>query len=204
MYIFIATIQDKLIIDLVNCSCYNNYQLSLVILSLSNSVLIFLTGIRIVMLVKLAPRQKWIVTILFSLGLFDIVACALKANYILNVSIYGFEFMSWYMRETTVALLVCNLPMVWSLLGDTFPGLKRWANQRDSSASTNFWPDSTRSLRSRISNLTGKKSWSASSNTNSPSGSPEPYKGSFDPTDGDSEKGSWKYAEKSLPTSNDV
>jgi hypothetical protein len=35
--------------------------------------------------------------------------------------------MHWYMREASVALLVCNLPFVWSLLSDCFPPVRRWA-----------------------------------------------------------------------------
>lgn len=152
---------------LVNCSHYVHYQLILAILNISSSFIILAIGMPIIISLRLAPRQKWIVTIMFGLGAFDIIASALKANCTLHVTLYGFAFLSWYMRESTVALLVCNVPFAWSLLSDTFPRLKDWAQNKDVTLSSNFWPGSRSSspILNRLSGLATKGSWSGSSFT---------------------------------------
>jgi hypothetical protein len=48
------------------------------------------------------------------------------------------------MREATVALLVCNLPFVWSLIGDCFPRLREWAGKNDLESTPRFWRERKR------------------------------------------------------------
>lgn len=57
----------------------------------------------------------------------------------LTINRYGFEFFIWYVREATVALLVCNLPFVWSLVSEFFPALKAWAGKNDLESMPRFW-----------------------------------------------------------------
>ena len=48
--------------------------------------------------------------------------------------------MNWYFREATVAMLVTNLPLTWSLIRDWVPGLQRWAYGGSNDFVPNTWP----------------------------------------------------------------
>jgi hypothetical protein len=44
-------------------------------------------------------------------------------------------------------MLVTNLPLMWSLVRDMFPGLKRWVNGTDGSYQPHSWPKEISSAR---------------------------------------------------------
>jgi hypothetical protein len=76
--------------------------------------------------VRVPLKQKLILVILFGMGVFVIVAAVLNKVYCLVPSLISYVYMNWYFREATVAILVTNLPLIWSLLRDVFPALKSW------------------------------------------------------------------------------
>jgi hypothetical protein len=76
--------------------------------------------------VRVPLKQKVILLALFGMGIFVIVAAILNKIYCLVPSLISYVYMNWYFREATVAVLVTNLPLVWSLLRDVFPALKSW------------------------------------------------------------------------------
>lgn len=76
--------------------------------------------------VRVPLKQKLILLLLFGMGVFVIVAAILNKIYCLVPSLISYVYMNWYFREATVAILVTNLPLVWSLLRDVFPALKSW------------------------------------------------------------------------------
>jgi hypothetical protein len=76
--------------------------------------------------VRVPLKQKLILLILFGMGIFVIVAAVLNKVYCLVPALISYVYMNWYFREATVAILVTNLPLVWSLLRDVFPALKSW------------------------------------------------------------------------------
>jgi hypothetical protein len=76
--------------------------------------------------VRVPLKQKLILVLLFGMGIFVIVAAVLNKVYCLVPSLISYVYMNWYFREATVAILVTNLPLVWSLLRDVFPALKSW------------------------------------------------------------------------------
>jgi hypothetical protein len=83
-------------------------------------------AIPMLMQVRVPLKQKLILVILFGMGIFVIVAAILNKVYCLVPSLISYVYMNWYFREATVAILVTNLPLVWSLLRDVFPALKSW------------------------------------------------------------------------------
>lgn len=83
-------------------------------------------AIPLLMSVRLPLKQKLILVLLFGMGVFVIVAAILTKVYCLVPSLIDYVYMNWYFREATVAILVTNLPLVWSLLRDIFPSLKSW------------------------------------------------------------------------------
>jgi hypothetical protein len=129
------------------CSSYQHYEIAQGSLSISSDILILLVAMPILIAVRLPRRQKIILLLLFGLGMFDIVAAILTKVYCLVPSLISYQYMNWYFREATIAMLVTNLPLTWSLIRDVFPGLKRWVNADDGSYQPQSWPKETSSVR---------------------------------------------------------
>lgn len=68
-------------------------------------------------------RQKIVIALIFSLGIFVILAALLTKIFNLT-DVYDDSYMLWYIREASVAVYTSNLPMIWPLLRDWFPCLR--------------------------------------------------------------------------------
>jgi hypothetical protein len=85
-----------------------------------------LVAIPLLIQIRLPLKQKLILVLLFGMGIFVIVSAVLTKVYCLVPGLISYVYMNWYFREVTVAILVTNLPLVWSLLRDIVPGLGSW------------------------------------------------------------------------------
>lgn len=70
-------------------------------------------------------RQKLVLMIVFSMGLF-VIAAALCTKIEFFSDIYSASYLFWYVREASVAVYVVNLPCIWPLLREFIPVLKSW------------------------------------------------------------------------------
>jgi len=129
------------------CSSYQHYEIAQGSLSISSDIVIFLVAGPILIAVRLPIRQKVILLLLFGLGLFDIVAAVLTKIFCLVPWLISYQYMNWYFREATIAMLVTNLPLIWSLLRDMFPGLKKWVNGDDVTYKPRTWPQNSSSAK---------------------------------------------------------
>ena len=75
--------------------------------------------------VNLPLRQKIALLAIFSMGSFVIVAAILTKYFNLS-DVYSTVYMLWYVREASTAVYVSNLPMIWPLLREWFPYLRRF------------------------------------------------------------------------------
>jgi hypothetical protein len=112
--------------DNPQCSTYQYYEIVQGCISISADVFMLLIAIPMLVQVRVPLKQKLILVILFGMGVFVIVAAVLNKVYCLVPSLISYVYMNWYFREATVAILVTNLPLIWSLLRDVFPALKSW------------------------------------------------------------------------------
>jgi hypothetical protein len=126
------------------CSSYQHYEIANGAMSISCDIFILIVAMPILMAVRLPTRQKFVLLLLFGLGGFVIIAAVLTKIYCLVPSLISYVYMNWYFREATVAMLVTNLPLSWSLIRDIFPGLKRWSNGGESAFVPDTWPRSSR------------------------------------------------------------
>ncbi|OJD10402.1 hypothetical protein AJ78_08574 [Emergomyces pasteurianus Ep9510] len=110
------------------CSSYQYYEIINGCLSITGDTFMLLVGIPLLMSVRLPLKQKFILLFIFGLGVFVIVASLLTKIYCLVPSLISYVYMNWYFREATVAVLVTNLPLTWSLLRDIFPYLRNWSS----------------------------------------------------------------------------
>lgn len=97
-------------------------------------------AIPLLLKIKLPTKQKLILVLLFGMGVFVIVAAVLTKVYCLVPSLISYVYMNWYFREATVAILVTNIPLVWSLLRDVFPGLLKSWTGGSKKASGRYYP----------------------------------------------------------------
>lgn len=72
---------------------------------------------------KVHWKQKMVLGIVFSLGLFVIIAAILTKVYNLG-DVWDTRYMLWYTREFSVAIYVGNLPLIWPLMREYIPFLK--------------------------------------------------------------------------------
>lgn len=86
-----------------------------------------LVAIPLLAQVRVPLKQKLILLLIFGMGIFVIIAAILTKVYCLVPSLISYVYMNWYFREATVAMLVTNLPLVWSLLREVFPAIKSWS-----------------------------------------------------------------------------
>ncbi|EED22180.1 conserved hypothetical protein [Talaromyces stipitatus ATCC 10500] len=105
------------------CSSYQHYEIVQACFSITADIFMLLVAIPLLVKIQLPLRQKFILVLLFGMGVFEIVAAILTKIYCLVPSLISYIYMNWYFREATVSMLVTNLPLIWSLLRDIFPNL---------------------------------------------------------------------------------
>lgn len=72
---------------------------------------------------KVHWKQKMVLGILFSLGIFVIIAAILTKIYNLG-DVWDTRYMLWYTRELSVAVYVSNLPLIWPIMREYIPYLR--------------------------------------------------------------------------------
>ena len=70
------------------------------------------------------------------MGTFVIIAAILCKIYGLVPALISYEYLNWFFREASVSVYVTNLPVIYSLLRDTFPALARWGYTTNKGSAT--------------------------------------------------------------------
>ncbi|KAH6878964.1 hypothetical protein BKA58DRAFT_409317 [Alternaria rosae] len=97
------------------CTTLEHFAIVQATFNISSDVLIIAVPIPMIMSLSLPLKQKAVLGILFSMGIFVIVAAILTKVYNLS-DVYSTTYMLWYTREASVAVYVANLPGIWPLL----------------------------------------------------------------------------------------
>lgn len=79
-------------------------------------------------------QQKLILLGIFGMGFFIVIAAILTKVYSLVPSLLSMVYMRWYFREASVAVYVSNLPTIWPLVREIFPGLGRLGTTKPTSS----------------------------------------------------------------------
>ncbi|GAB7349185.1 hypothetical protein MBLNU459_g8118t2 [Dothideomycetes sp. NU459] len=109
----------------LNCMVLYDYLIVQAVFNISSDLFMLLIPLPLIMGVAVPMKQKLVLLIIFSMGIFVIVAAVLtKAEFF--ISIYSADYMFWYTREASVAVYVANLPCIWPLLREAMPVLKSW------------------------------------------------------------------------------
>ncbi|KAF8247372.1 hypothetical protein K440DRAFT_584731 [Wilcoxina mikolae CBS 423.85] len=101
------------------CATYTHYVIVQGVFNLSSDLMILAVGIPLLMKAKVDTKKKVILVGIFSLGLFVVLAAVLSKYYNFSnptTTIY----MLWYIRESSTAIYVANVPMLWPLVRRIF------------------------------------------------------------------------------------
>ncbi|QIW97121.1 hypothetical protein AMS68_002639 [Peltaster fructicola] len=100
--------------DNVQCNAATDHLITNAVLNLTSDLAMLLIGLPIFVRVQVPLRQKIPLVLLFSLGIFVIIAAILNKIYSFT-NPFGDEWVFWYVRESSTALIVANMPFVWGL-----------------------------------------------------------------------------------------
>lgn len=94
------------------CDAATNHLITNAVFNLSSDCIMLAIGLPMFLRMKLPWKKKLPLVVIFSLGVFVILAAILNKVYSFSQP-FGALWTYWYVRESSTALLVANLPFVW-------------------------------------------------------------------------------------------
>jgi len=105
------------------CTTLQYYALVQGTFNISSDLLMLCIPLPLITRLSMPWKQKGVLLIIFSMGIFVIIAAILTKVFNLT-NIWDPSYMLWYTREASIAVYVSNLPMIWPLLREYFPVLR--------------------------------------------------------------------------------
>ncbi|KAM0815579.1 putative UbiD family decarboxylase [Seiridium cardinale] len=105
------------------CTTLQYYAIVQGCFNISSDILMLAVPIPLVLKLKMPLKQKVVLVFIFSLGSFVIIAALLTKIFNLS-NVWDPSYMLWYVRESSVAIYVSNLPMIWPLIREWVPFLR--------------------------------------------------------------------------------
>ncbi|KAF4465869.1 integral membrane PTH11 [Fusarium albosuccineum] len=105
--------------DDLNCSAETNHMITNAVLNISSDIMIIALPMPVFLQSQLPVKRKVVLCAVFALGIFTILAAALSKYYSLGDP-YGTDWIYWYIREVSTAIITANLPLTWTLLQRVF------------------------------------------------------------------------------------
>ena len=95
------------------CDAATNHLITNAVFNLTSDCAMLAVGLPMFLRMQLPWQKKFPVVGIFSLGIFTILAAILNKVYSFSEP-FGSLWTFWYVRESSTALLVANLPFVWT------------------------------------------------------------------------------------------
>lgn len=96
------------------CSAATDHLITNAVFNLTSDCAMLIIGLPMFLRLHLPWKKKAAVVGVFSLGIFTILAAILNKVYSFSQP-FGAAWTYWYVRESSTALLVANLPFVWTI-----------------------------------------------------------------------------------------
>ncbi|KAH6673141.1 hypothetical protein B0J14DRAFT_654871 [Halenospora varia] len=106
------------------CTTLQHYAIVQACFNISSDALMLLIPLPLITRLNVPWKQKSVLIVIFSMGTFVILAAILTKVFNLS-NIWDPSYMLWYTRESSVAVYVSNLPLIWPLMRDWFPALRK-------------------------------------------------------------------------------
>ncbi|OAQ58717.1 decarboxylase [Pochonia chlamydosporia 170] len=123
------------------CSAATNHLITNAVLNISSDIMIILIPMPVFLQSRLAMKKKLILIGVFALGGFTILSAILNKFYSFNEP-FGSAWTFWYIRESSTAIIVANLPLTWTVFRRMF-NLRSFNNSEYSSKNRSGHPNST-------------------------------------------------------------
>jgi hypothetical protein len=101
------------------CNALTNHRITNAIFNISSDLLMLCIALPLFIRSFLPLKRKLILCCIFSLGFFVVLAAVLNKYYNFRTP-YQQTWIRWYVRESSTAILVANLPFTWTLLRKIF------------------------------------------------------------------------------------
>jgi hypothetical protein len=101
------------------CNALVNHRITKAVFNLSSDIIMLVIALQMLIRSLLPLKRKLILCGIFSLGIFVIVASMLNSYYSFR-NPYKQTWIFWYVRESSTAILVANLPFTWTILREFF------------------------------------------------------------------------------------
>jgi len=101
------------------CDTYHDHLIVNLVFNVTSDLMMLAIPAPMLARSSLPLRKKIILCGIFSLGAFVIICAILSKFYSLSFP-YGIEWVHWYVREASVAVMVANIPHCWLLLRRAF------------------------------------------------------------------------------------
>jgi hypothetical protein len=103
----------------IQCSAALHHLIVNAVFNISSDLILISIALSISIRNQLAISRKIILSIVFGLGIFTVLSAVLNKYYSFTHP-FGLEWTYWYVRESSTAMIVSNLPFTWSLLRRIF------------------------------------------------------------------------------------
>jgi hypothetical protein len=101
------------------CTTLQHYAIVQACFNISSDSLMLAIPISLLLKLHVPWRQKAVLVLIFSMGIFVILAAILTKVFNLS-NVWDPSYMLWYTREASVAVYVSNLPMIWPIIREWF------------------------------------------------------------------------------------
>jgi hypothetical protein len=116
--------------DNSQCNAATNHLITNLVFNLTSDILIMSIPLPLLVKAKIELKRKVLLIFPFSLGFFTIV-CAILSKHLSFTQPYSAEWVFWYCRESSTAMLVTNMPYSWALIRRTFNLKSFFGDSRD-------------------------------------------------------------------------
>ncbi|KAH6976685.1 hypothetical protein EDB80DRAFT_594023 [Ilyonectria destructans] len=100
--------------DNAQCSAATHHLITNAVLNISSDLMIIMIPMPMLISSTLPLKKKAVLCGVFALGLFTILSAVLNKVYSFTDP-YGSDWTFWYIRELSTAVIIANLPYMWSL-----------------------------------------------------------------------------------------
>lgn len=101
------------------CITLVHHRITKAVFTISSDLAMLCIGIQMLVRSLLPMKRKVVLCAIFSLGLF-VVATSISNSYYSFSDPYKGTWIYWYVRESSTAILVANLPFTWTILREIF------------------------------------------------------------------------------------
>jgi hypothetical protein len=101
------------------CNALVHHRITKAVFNISSDVIMLCIALQMLIRSLLPMKRKIVLCGIFSLGIFVIAASIMNSYYSFS-NPYKATWIYWYVRESSTAILVANLPFTWTILRELF------------------------------------------------------------------------------------